>query len=158
MAKDLTDLQLLTELEPVVEQNVNRHMRMRKDWNPHDYIPWSDGKNYYALGGQDWDPEQTKRRLCIDPIVWTTDGKKDVKEKFLTQENFDKLMRLDDWNDVVILGKGKNIKHYLNGQLVVDFTDEEPKLAASEGIMALQLHAGAPMWVEFKNIRLKQAP
>src|SRR4029079_11563996 len=60
MSQDLTDLQLLHELEPVVEQNINRHMRMRKDWNPHDYIPWSDGKNYYALGGQDWDPDQSK--------------------------------------------------------------------------------------------------
>ena len=57
MSKDLTDLQLLRELEPVVERNLNRHLSMRKDWNPHDYIPWSDGKNYYALGGQDWDPE-----------------------------------------------------------------------------------------------------
>jgi hypothetical protein len=64
-------------------------------------------------------------------------------------------MRLDDWNDVIITAKGKNIKHYLNGQLVVDFTDEEPKLAQAQGILALQLHAGAPMWVEFKNIRLK---
>lgn len=60
MAKDLTDLQLLTELEPVVEPLVNRHMQMKKDWNPHDFIPWSDGKNYYALGGQDWDIEQSK--------------------------------------------------------------------------------------------------
>src|ERR1700737_4114730 len=60
MAQDMTDLQLLHELEPVVETNINRHMSMRKDWNPHDYIPWSDGKNYYALGGQDWDPEQSK--------------------------------------------------------------------------------------------------
>ena len=60
MSKDLTDLQLLHELEPVVERNINRHMSMRKDWNPHDYIPWSDGKNYYALGGQDWHPEQSK--------------------------------------------------------------------------------------------------
>jgi acyl-[acyl-carrier-protein] desaturase len=60
MAHDLTDLQLLHELEPVVEQNINRHLSMRKDWNPHDYIPWSDGKNYYALGGKDWDPEQSK--------------------------------------------------------------------------------------------------
>jgi acyl-[acyl-carrier protein] desaturase len=60
MAQDLTDLQLLHELEPVVEKNINRHLSMRKDWNPHDYIPWSDGKNYYALGGQDWDPEQSK--------------------------------------------------------------------------------------------------
>ena len=59
MSKDLTDLQLLQELEPVVERNLNRHLSMRKDWNPHDYIPWSDGKNYYALGGQDWDPEQS---------------------------------------------------------------------------------------------------
>ena len=60
MSKDLTDLQLLHELEPVVEKNLNRHLSMRKDWNPHDYIPWSDGKNYYALGGQDWDPEQSQ--------------------------------------------------------------------------------------------------
>jgi acyl-[acyl-carrier-protein] desaturase len=58
--QNLTDLQLLHELEPVVETNINRHMTMRKDWNPHDYIPWSDGKNYYALGGKDWDPEQSK--------------------------------------------------------------------------------------------------
>jgi len=60
VSKDLTDLQLLTELEPVVAENINRHMKMTKEWNPHDYIPWSDGKNYYALGGQDWDPEQSK--------------------------------------------------------------------------------------------------
>jgi acyl-[acyl-carrier-protein] desaturase len=60
MSRDLTDLQLLHELEPVVEQNINRHMKMTRDWNPHDYIPWSDGKNFYALGGQDWDPDQSK--------------------------------------------------------------------------------------------------
>jgi acyl-[acyl-carrier-protein] desaturase len=60
MAQDLTDLQLLHELEPVVEKNLNRHLSMRKDWNPHDYIPWSDGKNYYAMGGQDWDPDQSR--------------------------------------------------------------------------------------------------
>jgi acyl-[acyl-carrier-protein] desaturase len=60
MHENLTDLHLLRELEPVVEKNLNRHLSMRKDWNPHDYIPWSDGKNYYALGGQDWDPEQSQ--------------------------------------------------------------------------------------------------
>jgi acyl-[acyl-carrier-protein] desaturase len=60
MSADLTDLQLLHELEPVVETNLNRHLSMTKNWNPHDYIPWSDGKNYYALGGADWDPDQSK--------------------------------------------------------------------------------------------------
>lgn len=105
-----------------------------------------------------YDEGGKRGRMCLvgEKVVWTAEGKKDVKETFMNQEAFDKLMKLDDWNDVVIVAKGNNIKHYLNGQLVVDFTDEEPKLAASEGIMALQLHAGAPMWVEFKNIRLKQ--
>ncbi len=60
MSQDLTDLQLLHELEPVVEKQINRHLTMRKDWNPHDYIPWSDGKNFYALGGEEWHPEQSK--------------------------------------------------------------------------------------------------
>jgi acyl-[acyl-carrier-protein] desaturase len=60
MSEGLTDLHLLHELEPVVENNLNRHLSMAKDWNPHDYIPWSEGKNYYALGGRDWDPEESK--------------------------------------------------------------------------------------------------
>lgn len=60
MSTDMSDIQLLRELEPVVEENINRHLRMRKDWNPHDYIPWSDGKNFYALGGKEWSPEESK--------------------------------------------------------------------------------------------------
>ena len=60
MSQGLTDLELLRELEPVAETLINRHLTMTKDWNPHDYIPWSEGKNYYALGGQDWDIEQSK--------------------------------------------------------------------------------------------------
>ena len=105
-----------------------------------------------------YDEGGKRGRICLvgEKVVWTANGKKEVKETFLTQKDFDKLMRLDDWNDVVILAKGKNIKHYLNGRLVVDLTDEDPKLAALEGVLALQLHAGAPMWVEFKNIRLKR--
>ena len=60
MSAKLTDLQLLHELEPVVEQYMNRHLSMHKNWNPHDYIPWSEGKNFYALGGKDWTPEQSQ--------------------------------------------------------------------------------------------------
>ncbi len=60
MAQNLTDAQLLHELEPVAERLLNRHLSMFKEWRPHDYIPWSDGKNYYALGGQDWNPEQSR--------------------------------------------------------------------------------------------------
>ncbi|HEX9177860.1 MAG TPA: acyl-ACP desaturase [Mycobacterium sp.] len=60
MTQNLTDVHLLHELEPVAERYLNRHLTMSKDWNPHDFIPWSDGKNFYALGGQDWHPEESK--------------------------------------------------------------------------------------------------
>ncbi|MBS4728961.1 acyl-ACP desaturase [Mycobacterium sp. SM1] len=58
MPNDLTHEQLLAALEPTVEHLLNRHLAKFKEWNPHDYIPWSDGKNFYALGGQDWEPGQ----------------------------------------------------------------------------------------------------
>jgi acyl-[acyl-carrier-protein] desaturase len=60
MSQNPSNVDLLRELEPVAEKLINRHMSMFKEWNPHDYIPWKEGKNYYALGGQDWDPEQAK--------------------------------------------------------------------------------------------------
>ena len=60
MSQELTNVDLLRELEPVAEKLINRHMSMFKEWNPHDYVPWKEGKNYYALGGQDWDPNQAK--------------------------------------------------------------------------------------------------
>ena len=60
MSNDLTNLQLLHELEPVVEDLLNRHLSMFKEWNPHDYVPWSDGKNFYALDGQDWEPGDSR--------------------------------------------------------------------------------------------------
>ncbi|WP_369028654.1 acyl-ACP desaturase, partial [Nocardia farcinica] len=42
MARDLTQLELLTELEPVVATNIYRHLATAKDWNPHDYVPWDE--------------------------------------------------------------------------------------------------------------------
>jgi len=49
---------LLRELSPVVEENLNRHLSIAKEWFPHDYIPWSDGRNYDGLmGGDPWSPD-----------------------------------------------------------------------------------------------------
>jgi len=104
-----------------------------------------------------YDEGGTRGRICLvgEKASWETSGKKVESSSLIDQEGFKKLMKLDEWNDVVIVGKGANIKHYLNNQLILDFTDNEPTLALKEGVMALQLHAGKPMWTEFKNIRIK---
>jgi acyl-[acyl-carrier-protein] desaturase len=51
---------LLTELEPVVADNLDRHVSMAKEWHPHDYVPWSEGRDFAFLGGADWAPEQSR--------------------------------------------------------------------------------------------------
>ncbi|WP_328391180.1 acyl-ACP desaturase [Nocardia sp. NBC_00416] len=60
MTRQLTQLEILTELEPAAAENLNRHLSMAKEWHPHDYVPWDEGRNFAAMGGQDWDPEQSK--------------------------------------------------------------------------------------------------
>lgn len=94
-------------------------------------------------------------RICmVGEKAVQEDGKKKVLETLITPEEFKKLFHLDDWNDVTIVCKGRNIQHYLNDRLILDFTDSEEK-ALLDGVLALQLHAGKPMWAEYKNIRFK---
>ena len=109
-----------------------------------------------SVAGFIYDEGGKRGRICLvgEQATWETDGKKVVKSDLIDQAGFEKLFKLDDWNDVVIIGKGKQIRHYLNDRLILDFTDNHPELALKEGIVAVQLHGGKPMWAEFKNIRV----
>ena len=56
-----TQLQLLTELDPVAGKELDRHLAAAKEWMPHEYIPWTEGSNFDGpLGGEPWNPEQSK--------------------------------------------------------------------------------------------------
>jgi len=49
---------LLREMNQVVETNLNRHIGVAKDWYPHEFIPWSDGRNFDGLmDGDAWSPD-----------------------------------------------------------------------------------------------------
>ncbi|MEX1114931.1 MAG: DUF1080 domain-containing protein [Akkermansiaceae bacterium] len=58
------------------------------------------------------------------------------------------------WNEFIVIAKGGHLQHFINGKQTVDVTDET-EAAAKSGIFALQLHAGKPMTVQFKDIILK---
>jgi acyl-[acyl-carrier-protein] desaturase len=60
MSQTPAESTVLIELEPVVAQNLDRHDRLAKEWHPHDYIPWSEGRDFAFLGGEDWAPEQSR--------------------------------------------------------------------------------------------------
>ena len=110
--------------------------------------------DYPNVAGFIYDEGGKRRRMCLagDKAVWK-DGKTVIESTLVNAEEFKKLFQVDQWNDVVIIAKGKNIKHYLNGKLILDFTDSDDQ-ATLKGRLGLQLHAGKPMWAEYKDIRL----
>jgi hypothetical protein len=59
------------------------------------------------------------------------------------------------WNEYVVIAKGNHLQHFINGMQTVDVTDEQEAKAAKSGVLALQIHTGPPMTVQFKNIRIK---
>lgn len=60
-----TQAVVLHELEPVVAQNLDRHLSMVREWFPHDYVPWSRGRDFAFLGGEDWNPQDSP----LDPVA-----------------------------------------------------------------------------------------
>lgn len=109
-----------------------------------------------SVSGFIYDEGGKRGRMCLvgEKVVWEN-GKKNVVGTLCTQEDYKAAFKLDDWNEYVIIARGNNIRHYINGLQVIDFTDNDPALALKEGVLALQLHAGNPMWCEFRNVRLK---
>jgi hypothetical protein len=61
-----------------------------------------------------------------------------------------------DWNDYVIIARGNHLQHFINGVQTIDCVDNDPKGVALKGLIALQIHNGKPMAVEFKNLRIKE--
>jgi len=66
--------------------------------------------------------------------------------------------KLGEWNELVVIAEGNRLRHYLNGKLSAEVIDGDATLAPKSGIIALQLHQGPPMTVEFKSLLLKTLP
>lgn len=88
-------------------------------------------------------------------VVIHADGKKGVTGSVGKSDEIQAAIRKADWNDYVVIAKGNHLQQFINGRQTVDVIDEQESKAAKSGVLALQLHAGQPMAVEFKNIRMK---
>lgn len=63
-------------------------------------------------------------------------------------------VRKGDWNHIEVIARGPQIKLLLNGHTTWEGRDDK-KL---EGVIALQLHSGKPMRVEFRNLKIRPLP
>jgi len=84
-----------------------------------------------------------------------TRHKKEVVGSLGDSREIQARIKKEDWNEYVVVAKGNHLQHFINGMQTVDVVDEDSARAAKEGILALQIHVGPPMTVQFKNIRIK---
>ncbi len=135
------------------------------------HLPFKEGDvNKWVVSGYQAEVEDTPGKvgflyhergrgyLCNvgEKVEIGADGKPKVVGKLGDKDAIGATYKKGDWNDYIIIAKGNHLVHYLNGIQTVDAIDNDPKNRALSGILALQLHAGEPMIVEFKNVRLKQ--
>ncbi|MSR56350.1 MAG: DUF1080 domain-containing protein [Planctomycetaceae bacterium] len=66
----------------------------------------------------------------------------------------EKVLKPDDWNSYVIRADGPNITLEINGLKTVDYRESDDQIARS-GVIALQVHSGPPLKVEFRKLRIK---
>lgn len=90
-----------------------------------------------------------------DKIEIAEDGTKAVTGKTCEPSELAKALRRDDWNDYRVTAKADRLVQEINGVVTIDVIDRERNKARTVGVLALQLHAGMPMLVQFRDIRLK---
>ena len=142
-----------------------------------------DAKNKHVVRGYQAEVENTPGKVGFlyheggrgwlvsvgDKVEIGEDGKPQVVGKLGDKDAIAKTYKKSDWNDYVIICKGNHVQHYLNGIQTIDLidNDKEPalekdgkpnplKARCDKGIIALQIHSGPPMWVEFKDIKVKK--
>jgi acyl-[acyl-carrier-protein] desaturase len=87
---------LILELEPVVGDELDRHLDTEKLWFAHEFVPFEQGENFAFLGGSDWSPSQvTLPKVITDAceiLLVTKDNlagyHRELVEHFILEENW----------------------------------------------------------------------
>jgi hypothetical protein len=79
------------------------------------------------------------------PVLLSTIGDTDELARAIT----------DDWNAIHLIVRGNILTHILNGRVMTVVVDDDAPNRPADGLIGMQVHAGPPMKVEYRNIRLK---
>jgi hypothetical protein len=88
-----------------------------------------------------------------DKTTWSAENGRSAIN-FANSADLKKVIKVGDWNNAIVRAKGNHITYSINSQVMTELTDQSPS-ALSDGILALQLHAGLTMEVQFKDLRIK---
>ncbi|MEZ5387479.1 MAG: sulfatase-like hydrolase/transferase [Prosthecobacter sp.] len=90
----------------------------------------------------------TGEKVIVDP-----DGQPWVVGKMPMKE-----FAPDEWHDYRVLAEGNHLRHWIDGHPTADLIDFDEKGRALEGVLAVQVHVGPAMKIQYKDIRIKNLP
>lgn len=88
-------------------------------------------------------------------VIIDESGKKNGAGKTTDEKTILKSIKKGEWNDYTIIAQGNHLIQKINDHVTIDVTDNQESKRVMNGLLALQLHAGPPMKVQFKNLRIK---
>jgi len=86
--------------------------------------------------------------------VIAADGQRQ-EEQFASPEELQKVIKPEEWNDYEITAEGPKLALRINGKLMCEVVDNDAKMSRAKGFIALQMHPGPPMKIQFKDLRIK---
>jgi hypothetical protein len=89
----------------------------------------------------------------------TSGGKKFTKQEPLpsgkTSAELQKLINpVGEWNSYVLIADKNHMSSKVNGELTAELIDDSPN-ALKDGVIAFQIHQGATMTIQFKDVKIK---
>lgn len=113
-----------------------------------------DGKNVYT--GQNYE-ERGRAFLAKrgEKAVLKENESPEIVGSLGSSDSLKSVIKSNDWNTLLIVAKGNSLKHYINGVLMSEVTDNDASEKKSKGLLGMQVHVGPPMKVQYKNICLK---
>ena len=129
--------------------------------------PWSVGGYQYDLSpGGELDglfyEERSRRALGVnkgDQVVIQPDGERWRVGTLIGKPDLDALRKPEtEWSECGVIADGERLTFSLNGRTVTEMTDRDERHRRLQGVLALQIHVGGAMKVQFKDLWLKELP
>ena len=153
-AEELTDFELRAEFRLSKGANSGIQLRCKPQFiGDNGYQADMNGGGNYV--GFLYHPRQHLIGARGSDVVIDAAGKKTVT-RFADGKALQDLYRVEQWNDMRVKVEGRTITVWINGVRTTSVVDPREAFFPSKGHIALQLHQGPPMKVEFRNIRLRR--
>ena len=142
----------LSPLGPKSNSGVQIRSERRPDWDTFGYQ--ADMTATGHLVGYVYHHSRGLIAARGETVNIAADGKREAG-KLENAAQLESVFKPGEWNHYRIICNGPDITLYVNNVLMCEFSDHDATQARSKGIIALQMHPGPPMKVQFKNIVLK---